>query len=585
VNVSSVFAGRNVRRVRVDSYGALKDGTGDTIAEWLTGGAHDKGLGWTTLANIQTQYPSPAAVTLSDTIDEVSWRKAFQTAKAYKRARIVFGAGTYVFTQQSSVFSYIQNGQRLLEIVGAGKTATTLKRKSGAVPTTTSPPGLTMISIAVSSATLGTFKMRGIRLDGNAAGNPVPDPIPAEWDYSPYNAGYYWDQAATFKLVSLNAAGKVDYCHFYDMHTTDPMADSIAPVFNDTGFQCKELTFRRITGDNRNRTRADVIWNTGIEVVRAEDCNVPTLECEHKTVPATERRVYIARCTADVLDIASDASDPGRLIVELSESTATSAFWWGFAGGIVKDCDLRMNGDGSRINYPHVTEFRDCTIRLTLTGSTVRGVQIFRSAAQVQTSDVWFNRCDFVIDDAGPGPFAGGQMNPTSVTAAYFDGVKDRTRLTACTFDARGQYSIFSSRNGHIITEGCTIRGTVAGVQINQGSAPTLYSRWIDNGSDFSGCAKPFSVTGTSYAANTFVELSGTWPASWDPIHGDSQAKIDLVTWTSARVVQVTGGSPTQGIAGDDVVRTDPVSGQPRRWTLTDTKLTGVGATVTETEP
>ena len=578
VNITNpLFGGSNKRTVKVDSFGALHDGSGDTIAEWLIGGTHDRG--YADLAAIKVDYPSPAAVSLNDTIDEVSWRQAFQVAKSFKRSKIKFGAGTYVFTQQASIFSYIQDGQTLLEIAGAGVSGTTLKRKTDAIPVATAHPGLPMITVAVSSATLGTFKMHALSLDGNATGNPLPDPLPA-----PYFE-YVWEQSATFKLAALNASGKVNYCNFYNLHTTDPVADSIAPVFNDTGIQCQELTFRNITGDNRTRVRADIIWNTGVQNVIAEDCNVPTIECEHKTVPATPRTVSVTRCTAGILDIASEENDPGNLSVEVSDCTATDAFWWAYTKGLVRDCDLRMNDDGSRINYPNVTEFRDCTIRLGVNVAAVKPVQIFRTPTQVQTSDVWFNRCQFVIDDAGPGPFTGWQINPTSVTAAQFDGVQDLTRLTDCVFDARSEYSILSSRNGHILTEGCTLKGTIAGVEINQGLALTYYSKWTDVGSAFSGCTKPFNVRGTSDANNTFVELSGTWQPTWDPINGDSQGKIDLVTWASTRVVLITGGAPTQGIVGDDVHRTDPVSGQPKRWTLNDTKLTGVSATVTEIEP
>lgn len=53
--------------VNVKEFGALGDGTGDTIAEWLTGGSHDRG--YANLAAIQVDFP--AANALTDTIDLV----------------------------------------------------------------------------------------------------------------------------------------------------------------------------------------------------------------------------------------------------------------------------------------------------------------------------------------------------------------------------------------------------------------------------------------------------------------------------------------------------------------------------------
>jgi hypothetical protein len=578
LNASSSFYKKRGKIFYVNNYDPLNDNSGDTVSEWLSSGKYDKGLGWTTLANIQSLYPSPIVVSLEDTIDEVAFRRAWQDAKNFKTVEIVFGDGYYVFTKQPSIWLYFASNSSVT-IRGKSKERTILRRKEG----TCTDPGQPMITLSIGAGfTVNEFKLENLALDGYARENPLPERLPGQTDIQYY---YQWEQSATFKLICASNSF-LKNAIIQKCYVTDAVADSIALVINTQNIINNQSIYKNITGGIRNRVRSDLIWQTGIEYVLLENCHVPTIECEHKVLADSMRNIIILDSSSNILDIAGEENDFNGYTKVNVQRTSTNNFYYAFASGIYENCDLKMNSGGA-LKYPNPTTFKNCNIKLPVNSGNVTSLTIFRSSLNTkQVSDVTFDSCNFIADSIDPGPFLGWQFNPAAVAQAAFDNLHDRTTFVNCNFDNRCQYSILANRTGHIITENCNLTGTVAGVSIGYGGPSGIvhfYSSWVDKGSNFDNCLRPFTVTSIYNFLDgyNFVDLDGVWKASWDPIEGHP-ANIAEVNWTSTRTLYITGGAPTQGIVGDKVIRTDPIIGQPWKWTCTTTHPTAATFNIDE---
>lgn len=129
----------------VKQWGALGDGSGDTVEEWLTGGDHaasvNDGAGYANLAAIQVDYPHVGA--LSDTIDWAAIQKALNSGVVHRipngdyilSEELVIGDFSGLAGETNSFWQYADNPPSgdetaVLRYAGAGGTDTCVVRAS-----------------------------------------------------------------------------------------------------------------------------------------------------------------------------------------------------------------------------------------------------------------------------------------------------------------------------------------------------------------------------------------------------------------------------------------------------------------------
>lgn len=100
--VSRALSDRAAERIGPRDFGALADGTGTTVAQWLTGGTHasrvNNGAGYASLAALQADYP--AVTSTADTIDWAATARMQTFAAAMMPRKLVdYGPGRYVFNR------------------------------------------------------------------------------------------------------------------------------------------------------------------------------------------------------------------------------------------------------------------------------------------------------------------------------------------------------------------------------------------------------------------------------------------------------------------------------------------------------
>ena len=341
-----------MKKLNLNDFGALGDGTGTTIRAWLAGESHDLGKGWSTLTDIQTAYPR--ARSLDNTIDEVAFTRTFDEVMASGGGQIFISEGIFVFTKDVAVNLPLTENTTL-EVLGQGPN-TILKRAEGVI----NRNAQFMIHFLINGVNAELLRFSNFKIDGGGTGNPLEE-----------GADPYLWQHCTSLRVTAKGKGTLKFCHFENLWLTNPIADQLAAVFNTTHVSNPVCTFSHIYGDNRQRTRADIIFYPGSEQVIINDCSVPTIECEFgRTVPPdSTRRVMLSNIHCDILDL---SNEPNQNLKVMANNVVCGKFWFAFAGGSFVNCDLTMT-EQARINYTEPTHFLLTTFRLQVNEEKKQG--------------------------------------------------------------------------------------------------------------------------------------------------------------------------------------------------------------------
>ena len=495
----------------VDDYGALADGTGDTVAEWLVGGKYDRG--YADLSAIQVDHAR--ATSLDVTIDQVAVLEAFDaaTAAADTDMTLSFGAGVYVMFRMAITADQIFLAEGTsIAIVGAGRTSTTIKRADGALdPLVGSTQPMMQIR---SNVPVGTVTVRDLTLDGNATNNPLSG-----------GDDYEFQHSAGLRIAASNGSswGAITVT---DVGSTDPAADGIAFVINTaTEFLCPLVSVTRFVGANRNRTRADLQFYPGIADVQVADCAFTALEWEFQGSVTNHCTATITDCTADLMDIAGVTADSLR--VALVRCTNLRTLMW-HVGIDATDCDLGIISDNGGIRDTDACTFTRCTLYSRVTAGVIQPISVTREDAR--DTDLLFVECSFLASDV---PTLGTLFAAATVGGAVTDA--HRQRFVACTFDPRADYAISVNRNGRTQTEGCAFTATGAGVFIGHGSGP-YSAEWTSINDSFAQCPPGGAYLLGSYHADgdqlTTITITGQWQNAWVP--SESVDSVRLV-WNKSR--------------------------------------------------
>lgn len=544
------------------TYGALADGTGDTVATWLTGGSHDLGLGWTTLANIKTLYPEVTALT--NTIDEAAFRRAFTAAAALITASVYFPAGRYVFTSDAG---RPVPASAALEVYGDG-ISTVLLRKSSYI----SADHQYMLAFLIAAVST-SLTFRDLALDGGFSRQSAP-PTP-----------YAWEHCTTLRVVQ-SGSGSLARVEYANLTMSDPVADQIATVFNTVAVTNQLAIYRDIVSVSRSATRSDIQMYPGTLRSIVRDTIATSVECEYATVIPTSRR-YIAlkNLQCDLLDIGG--SYGGVCYITADNITTGRTLLWKMSG-IFSDCDLTFDTE-ARFNYVDPTRFVRCTLRLdTNEGTEVCGISVYRN--DTSTSYIRFDSCLFTLNTSNDALVADGACirEGTAVPAAEFnlDSLGDMTELRDCRFDHRAPSALIAGRCGRLVTRDCRIAGHVAGVAVQHGSG-AFYGRWESYDDDFAACSAASIGLRYGYLQRTTIRVSHVrWDERWRAVSllEGTEGRFPEVTWQSTRTLPVSA-APVAGIAGDRAALIRRVSGQACEWLCTKTGATAATWIVTKVAP
>jgi hypothetical protein len=602
--------------VSVRDFGALGDGTGATVAEWLTGAAHDRGYG--DLRAIQSDYPFVGS--LNWTIDQTALRAAMEYADA-RDAAVFCPAGTYV-VDVAEKDPFTPKSEQLFFLYGEGP-ATVLKRKDRSQNSNHQR----ILYLIVRNGPCRFVGFHNLMFDGNARNNPPlwqsGEQVAAgafrrtsEGHVYSYSApgiigetapnstagsisdgsaraafvdtiagvrgrtGFWWEHSHAV-LVRVEESASVETVLFSNIWCRDPVADNLAcvPDYSGSSHRVRTLIYNNISCVDRNRSRADIIFGGYVEQVFIANAHCERLEFEESR-PSPGRGIRnLTNIRAEVLDLAGH-DDTGHLTFVNANNvwanwTALANMTCRFTNSMLR---LRhgQSEDTARWVRIHRGTFTDCVLRLPYQAETNTsmglGFLYWPNDGEMR-HHCTFERCHFEIDADS------SITEPRGYLIRGFSAVPETVRderileLVECTFDPRIERTIFANNYGTLITRRCRFAAREQAVELR--AVAGNRTEWFSYHDDFTAVAGASKILVGNATGSMRVHLYHEGIEDADAAFSTGSSSWDRAEFRSARLRWIDQGPPSGGgIAGDIARLKAPVGGAPFEWICIDTDPT-----------
>jgi hypothetical protein len=537
----------------ISDFGALGDGSGATIAEWLTGGAHDRG--YDDLAAIQSDFPE--ATTLEATIDSVAMLRAINLGLEQGRD-VLIPNGIFVIDPAARPLDVTLSGGGSLTIKGLGRNSV-IRRKDG----TSTSNFARLLETVTEAGGFGYLEICNLTIDSNARNNPTP-------------AGDDWafEHSADI-FLNATASAPIGCVRFANLYLLDAMADHLS-VGNEEGegvtVGC--AIFEQIVARRRTRPRADIIVYNGCELTLMSNLDVEQIEVEFNEPPLQRVHIYAQNVRTRILDLAGDGPDDRIFFFcGVNLEVTQQADLYGMSATI-SNSRLRLHEGGRIINIGDL-RVTDCDLLLPFPQDQREVVPVTLEHREDGAPRISFVRCRFIVD-AGPEVRAitGYAVASNSAVAAGGTALPEVV-FEACEFDPRLEGCLSAYRAGIWRSRSChfSCRGSAVRVTTSEG----YLQHYTSDNDDFSGVqGAPFLIgsgeTGTENCK--LVLCHALMPMRTQAFEIENSGWEDVVL-ESSRVLLVEGGAPRGGgIAGDRARLRRPVPGQVYEWVCIDSHPT-----------
>lgn len=535
-------------------FGALGDGSGATISEWLKGGSHDRN--YADLAAIKEDYPE--VTNAGWTIDDAALARALAVALETGND-LLLPSGIYVRDPEAAAIVVKVNDGRSIHVFGAGPNSV-IMRKTGS----TTSDYKELLAFESDQGGARRIEVSNLRVDSNARGNPIPE-----------NGSRSYHEHCHDLVVRPRAGSPAGVACFHDLDFFDGMGDHISVASADqASLTVETLVCYNIVESHRERSRACIIWYGGCHVVAIANVRAYSIETEFGEAAARiehDMHVLLSNVHVEQLDVAAWPDISRKVFWRVDNLVAASHTTLAYISGILTNCDLTIRRDG-RILKPGDLRFVDCKIRVPyepaineVTGLQVHFVDGFDHVVE-------FHRCHFTVDaDSSVETPLGPAI--TSFGAVGMDWAGEQTtRFVECTFDPRFERCLDIIRGGTVLTERCRFAARSQAVTLRDQPDPPSRSRWVSKDDNFSAVAGPGKfVLGATYKGQSRIELHHFGIDEQDAGFAVDANKWDGGTHLSTRLILVDEAPPAGGIAGDRARRRIPEAGQPFEWVCTKT--------------
>jgi hypothetical protein len=534
--------------ISIKDFGALGDGSGATIADWLRGGGQDRG--YADLAAIQSDFPE--ATTLEATIDSVAMLRAINLALEEGRD-VLIPNGIFVLDPAARPLDVILSGGGSLTITGLGRNSI-IRRKDGS----TTSNFTRLLEAETGPGGFGYLEICNLTIDSNARNNPTP-------------AGDDWafEHAADI-FLNATASAPIGCVRFANLYLLDAVADHLS-VGNEEGegttVRC--AIFDQIVARRRARPRADIIVYNGCELTLMSNLDVQQVEVEFNKPPLQRVHIYAQNVRTQTLDLAGDGPDDRIFFFcGVNLEVTRQADLYGLSATI-SNSRMRLREDGRIINVGDL-RLTDCDLLLPLAQDEREVVPLSFEHRDSGAPRISFVRCRFIVN-AGPEvrEIAGYAVAANSAVAAGGTALPEVT-FEACEFDPRLEGCLYAYRSGIWRSKGCrfTCRGSAVWVATSEGRL----QHYTSDNDDFSGVrGAPFLIgfgeAGTENCKLVLCQALMPMPARAFDIENSGWQDVVL---ESSRMLLVEGGPPRGGgIAGDRARLRRPVPGEAYEWLCT----------------
>jgi hypothetical protein len=535
--------------ISITDFGALGDGSGATIADWLTGGAHERG--YADLAAIQRDFPEAAS--LEATIDSVAMLRAINLGLEEGRD-VLIPNGTFVIDPAAHPLNVTLSGGGSLTITGVGRNSV-IRRKDGS----TTSNFARLLEVATGPGGFDYLEICNLTIDSNARNNPTP--AGDEWAF---------EHAADI-FLNASASQPIGCVRFGNLYLLDAMADHLS-VGNEEGqgttVGC--AIFEQIIARRRTRPRADIIVYNGCELTLMSNLDVQQIEVEFNKPPLQKVHIYAQNVRTKMLDLAGDGPDERIFFFCGTNLEVTGQTDLYGLSATISNSRLRLRDDGRIINIGDL-RVTDCDLFLPFARDEQEVVPISFSHRDGGAPRIGFVRCRFMAD-VGPEvrTIAGYAIGPNTAVAADSAAFPE-VSFEACDFDPRLDGCIYAYRAGVWRSKGC--RFSCRGSAVWVGSSEGAVQHYTSDNDDFSGVRGAPFVIGFGEAGTENCKLVLCQPLmrmrsdAFDTEHSGWQGVI----MESSRVLLVDDGPPRGGgIAGDRARLRRPVPGQAYEWLCTE---------------
>jgi hypothetical protein len=484
------------------------------------------------------------AVGDGSTNDDAALTAAFQSA-ADTGKPLFIPAGTYMVDRGVGALTSMPSGRFVVHGDGA---ATVIKMNDGGITS-----DFAKIFSFQPTTDMEFIEIGNLVLDMNARGSPPPA---SDFDYQHSHA----------IAVEPPAGISIAHCRFPGLIIKDPAADGINISPSSTG-SIDSVQINDFLEIDRTRVRSSIECSRlpNSLVVTGAKCH--RIESEPVSVSTTPKKILLANCDIEILDIGEDTTAVPTLVeLHMVNVTTTSGTALANVRVVASNCTLRQ--DGGILYYLYKSTFTGCTFlhAYDSAANSISPLNVFWRSANADVS-VDFNACRFVIDSDNDAIAPTGYLvNPSHVTTAA-NIAKFRATFNNCRFDKRAQGSVSCQRNGTWQLNDCTFGGTLAaisyGVTAGNGIDVTV------NGGNFSAVTGA-SVRGTWTVVDqstsiAWLRMSGDWIGVTTPVATSTGATAGADNQLVNTRVMPMAATPAGGLKGD-VIEIPPTDGKPDQY-------------------
>lgn len=533
----------------VKDFGALGDGSGATLAEWLAGGSRDRG--YADLAAIQADYPE--AKTLEATIDSIAILRAINQALA-EGNDLVIPRGTYVVDPGAQRLEVVLTGGGQISILGVGRNSV-IKRKEGS----TTSNFTRLIEVTTGEGGFDYLEVRDLTIDSNARGNPIPRGE-SEW---------LFEHCADI-FVLTTTTDPLGCARFANLYCLDAMADHIS-IGNEEGrgttVGC--AIFDQIVARGRTRPRADIIVYNGCELTLMSNLDIQRIETEFNRAPAQNLHISATNVRTEVLDLAGWGEGDHDLYFNGSNLNVTRQLMLYGLTATISGSRLKLRRDGRIINARDI-HFVDTILLLPYDQQEREVTPLSFQYGDLSAARLYFVRCRFQVDaGAEVRTIAGYAVGPGNAVPAS-DRVLPQISFEQCEFDSRLDGCINAYRAGVWRSKEC--RFACRGSAVRVGTSDGYLQHYHSDNDNFTGVAGPIFLLGagergTENCRLTLCHALMQMPAEAFAVDTNWWDRIVL---NSNRLLLIDEGPPSGGgFVGDRARLRRPIPGTGFEWLCT----------------
>lgn len=531
----------------VKDFGALGDGSGATLAEWLAGGSRDRG--YANLAAIQADYPE--AKTLEATIDSIAILRAINQALA-EGSDLVIPRGTYVVDPGAQRLEVVLTGGGQLSILGAGRNSV-IKRKEGS----TTSNFTRLIEVSTGEGGFEYFELRDLTIDSNARGNPIPRGE-SEW---------LFEHCADI-FVLTTTTNPLGCARFANLYCLDAMADHIS-IGNEEGrgttVGC--AIFDQIVARGRTRPRADIIVYNGCELTLMSNLDVQRIETEFNRDQAQRFSIFATNVRTDTLDLAGTREHRDDYYFGGFNLHVRATLVLACLSATIASSRMKLRSDGRIIDVGEVV-ISDSELLLPYNEQERRAIPLsFQNRESTGAARVRFVRCRLQVDAEPEVEEIGGYaVGPGSAVSAT-DPAPPRISFEQCEFDPRLEGCIHAYRAGLWRSKEC--RFACRGSAIRVGTSDGYLQHYSSDNDDFTLVPGPSFLLGSGQRGTDDCRLTVChalmpMPAEAFAVEND---RWDRIAVESSRLLLIDRGPPSGGgFVGDRARLRQPVPAAGFEW-------------------